>query len=380
MSTTDEKLDWLIHTLYGATLSPSGWDDALSAWQHELGTANAHLMVWNPTQPQQLLYSRTSGMDSAMEADYAAHYGDLDPRRLRVAGLSEGEWLACHQHFDERAVSRSEFYQDYLIPGDCRWLLGTRLTRHQGLDVYFGIHRAPGQQPFSDDDISLAQRLTPHFQQAAQLWLSTQSLRQRAALGARGLDALEYGIIATNRHGHLMHANRQADAMLRTGWPLRLRAGRLRLAVAPPFAQPTLTTALQTCLRTRQPQGVRLGEWGDPDRPLCTLTLLSLGQESLLHALPIAAEVLMLLSHTRHRRQATVAQLMALFSLSPAEARLARDLSSGHTLDMSAEGAGLSINTARTQLQAVFRKTGTHSQAELLRLLGMLPSGRAGRD
>jgi DNA-binding CsgD family transcriptional regulator len=317
-------------------------------------------------------------MDPGLEAAYAAHYGDLDPRRLRVAGLSEGEWLACHQHFDERAVSRSEFYQDYLIPGDCRWLLGTRLTRRQGLDVYFGIHRAPGQQPFGEDDMTMVRRLTPHFQQAAQLWLATQSLRQQAALGEQGLDALEHGVIATNRHGHLMHANRQAEAMLRTGWPLRLRAGRLRLSATPASAQPTLATTLQTCIRTGRPQGMRLGEWGDPERPMCTLTLLSLAQDSLLRALPTSAEVMLLLSHTRHRRQATVAQLMALFGLTPAEARLARDLASGHTLDSSAQSHGLSINTARTQLQAIFRKVGTRSQAELLRLLGMLPSGRAG--
>lgn len=379
MHPADDKFDALIHALYGATLSHSGWDDALTALQHSLDASNAHLMVWDPTQPQPL-YSRARGMDPGMEAAYAAHFGDLDPRRLRVARLSEGEWLACHQHFDERTVSRSEFYQDYLIPGDCRWLLGTRLTRRQGLDVYFGIHRASGQQPFGDDDIAMVQRLTPHFQQAAQLWLATQSLRQQAALGEQGLDALEHGVVATNRQGHLMHANRQAEAMLRNGWPLHLRAGRLRLAAGSTSAQPSLATTLQTCVRTGRPQGMRLGEWGDPEQPLCTLTLLSLAQDKLLRGLPSSAEVLLLLSHTRHRRQASVAQLMALFGLTPAEARLARDLASGHTLDSSAQGHGLSVNTARTQLQAIFRKVGTRSQAELLRLLGMLPSGRAGRD
>lgn len=375
MNTIGKLKDELVHKLYGAVLSPTGWAEAMSALSQILQTVNAHLMLWDATSPT-LLHSAHVGIDQLVQDKYEAHYASIDPRLRHAANLNGGDWFNCAQVFDTRWVNQDEFYQDFLIPAEIRWLLGSRLIHHQGLNVYFGVHRAPGQQPFEEADLAWVRGITPHFQQAVQLWLTTQSLRQQAVLGERGLNALEHGVIMTNQRGLLVHANPQAESMLRAGWPLRLRSGRLHLASNASAPDTSLSTALQVCTRTRQPQWLSLGKWGDLARPLCTITLLSLAEDSVLRAPPVAAEVILLLSHTRHRRQATVTQLMAQFGLTPAEARLACALVKGDGLDTYAQSAGISINTARTQLQATFQKTGTRSQTDLLRLLMMQPSGR----
>jgi DNA-binding CsgD family transcriptional regulator len=64
-----------------------------------------------------------------------------------------------------------------------------------------------------------------------------------------------------------------------------------------------------------------------------------------------------------------VADLERLFGLSPAEARLATRLVDGATPDEAAIGLGISRNTARSQLQAIFMKTGVNRQGDLIRLL-----------
>lgn len=375
MKTQGNQTDILIHQLYGATLSPTGWDEAMSSWTRVLKTVNAHLMVWD-TASSVMLHTAHVGFDQQVQDNYEAHYANIDPRLRHAANLNSGEWFNCADVFDPRWVSRNEFYQDFLIPAESRWLLGSRLLHQQELSVYFGVHRAPDQRSFDEEDLALVREMTPHFQQAAQLWLTTRNLRQKAVLGEQGLNALEHGVITTNRHGLLVHANRQAEAMLRVGWPLRLRTGRLHLPSDLHAPAPSLSAALQACTITRQPQWLRLGEWGDPSRPLCTITLLSLAEAGVLGLAKQAAEVMLLLAHARHRRHATVAQLMALFGLTPAEARLACALVKGDGLDIYAQSAGVSINTARTQLQATFQKTGTRSQTDLLRLLMMQPSGR----
>ena len=61
--------------------------------------------------------------------------------------------------------------------------------------------------------------------------------------------------------------------------------------------------------------------------------------------------------------------LRALFDLSPAEAKLAAALASGRTLKQAADDAKIRISTARSYLDAVFRKTGTHQQSQLVALL-----------
>ena len=57
------------------------------------------------------------------------------------------------------------------------------------------------------------------------------------------------------------------------------------------------------------------------------------------------------------------------FGLTPAEARLAIHLATGASLTEAADMLGVTHNTVRAQLRAIFDKTDTHRQTELIRLL-----------
>ena len=64
--------------------------------------------------------------------------------------------------------------------------------------------------------------------------------------------------------------------------------------------------------------------------------------------------------------------LSSHFKLTPAEARIAYGIACGETLATIAEMSGIALTTAKTHLQAVFVKTGTHRQAELAVLLARM--------
>ena len=64
--------------------------------------------------------------------------------------------------------------------------------------------------------------------------------------------------------------------------------------------------------------------------------------------------------------------LRAVFDLTPAEARLAQGITRGDTLEEVATSLGIKMPTARTQLAAVFAKTGTRRQAKLVAILTRL--------
>jgi DNA-binding CsgD family transcriptional regulator len=77
------------------------------------------------------------------------------------------------------------------------------------------------------------------------------------------------------------------------------------------------------------------------------------------------------------------------FGLTPAQARLVVHLVAGHSLRCSAEALGISYQTARGHLRAVFEKTGTHRQAELVLTVFQamtdpnapaVPAGTAGQE
>jgi DNA-binding CsgD family transcriptional regulator len=86
-----------------------------------------------------------------------------------------------------------------------------------------------------------------------------------------------------------------------------------------------------------------------------------------------AADVLCLIAPLDGRRIATAQQLIDFFGLSRAEARLARAICHGDSVENYARDHGLRLPTVRTQLSSVFNKTGTDRQAELVRLVAGIP-------
>jgi len=77
--------------------------------------------------------------------------------------------------------------------------------------------------------------------------------------------------------------------------------------------------------------------------------------------------------------------LCTLYGLTPAESRLAARLAEGEKLEDVASLFGIRLGTARNQLKAVFAKTDTHRQSELVARLLASPArlgggGKTGRD
>jgi DNA-binding CsgD family transcriptional regulator len=68
--------------------------------------------------------------------------------------------------------------------------------------------------------------------------------------------------------------------------------------------------------------------------------------------------------------------VMSLFDLTPAEARVARGLATGKTVDDLADDNGVSPNTVRAQVRGVLEKTGCQRQTDVVALLGGLTAVR----
>jgi DNA-binding CsgD family transcriptional regulator len=79
--------------------------------------------------------------------------------------------------------------------------------------------------------------------------------------------------------------------------------------------------------------------------------------------------VAVFISDPGQRGEPSEQTLSQLFGLTRAEAALATQLSRGLQLQDAADALNISPHTARTQLKAIFAKTGVSRQAELVRLL-----------
>ena len=86
----------------------------------------------------------------------------------------------------------------------------------------------------------------------------------------------------------------------------------------------------------------------------------------------LGARALLVLTDLCRKSPPQADVLAQTFGLSPAEARLASLMATGISPERVAEELGISRETVRNQLKAVFAKTDTHRQGELVALLSRL--------
>ncbi len=366
--------DRLVGLIYEIPLAPERLPAVLEHLTRWLDGDTCHLVGWNGTTREPLL-SVSVGLDDDVGPNYAAYYADIDPRRqLALDRHAPGQLLACHEHFDARFVSRSEFFQDYLLPVGLHYMVGTTLLADASHLVQIAFHRYVGHGYFSARELQWSERLIPHLQRAFALLMRADALQQTAALAGAGLDASPLAVIAVDRCNRPVFCNRQAEALLRDGAVLGLRNGILQAAT--PAQHAALAAALEATARRGKSGNLVLSTPpGSARQARYSLTTVRVPQPER-HALPSVASVLCLIAPLGARRLPTAGQLMQLFGLSPAESRLLRALAQGTVLEDYARDCDLRLSTVKTQLQSLFAKTGTRRQTDLIRSVVDIPAVR----
>ena len=235
------------------------------------------------------------------------------------------------------------------------------------LEYYVGLLRAPRHGRFDDVEVHGLQSLLPHLQGSAQLFHRTARLREVAALGTEAFNLLDYGVLTLDRKGRVLFANQHALALLRAGDALVLREQRLR---AVRHDDQRRLEAARTLVAARgHPRALRLRRQQDARSGELYVTLARLPVVTATLPVTESAEVLVLVHDVRLKRTLSAPQLMQLFQLSVAEARVVEDLARGLTLEDIAAAHGVRISTTRTQLRGALRKTGCARQQDLVRLV-----------
>ena len=370
MNDEEANYDRLVGLLYEVSLDQGRWDEPLIELAKWIGSSGFHFLGWDKERNVSP-FATISESWTPFFIGYHTHYGMIDPHIHAGFNNAAGTWLVSHQCFDQHFVDRNEFYQDYLIPGGERYLMGSSLIRTNELDVVLAFGRSLGVDPFSDEDIARVRRITPHLQRAVKLHMQTTDLRQSIAAGERGLDAMRIGVLALDGTSQIVYANTIAEALLRTGSCLKTSFGKLNAAR---FANnQRLHTAVQNVTCSGIPHTLQAVSVRDGDSDVCHLTIIPLTPNSSISLSLSKAKVLVLVRSMKNKSGPNVQQLMQLFGLTQAEGRLSEALATGLDLEQYALMANVGMPTVRTQLSAVFRKTGTNRQSALVQLLARMP-------
>lgn len=180
------------------------------------------------------------------------------------------------------------------------------------------------------------------------------------------LDWLEQAVLLVTGSAVITHANRAAVRLLSGGGLTRDAGGAIACHL------PGETCRLRRLIRQAATAAhQRLGvlfvvHRRCPERPLSVLVAPLAGDRPREPGAPAAA---LLVGDPERPAAPPEAHLRELYSLTAAEARVAVAVLDAGSLQEIAGRLGVSANCIRIHLQHVFDKTGTHRQAELVRLL-----------
>lgn len=346
----------LLDRIYEAASAPEYWPGVLEAIAAVAGAQAGALVAYRGREP----VGHTS---SSLYRDGYDHYfrdgiDIVNVRPLRHFERQYPGFLSDLEIQSPEELAADEIYNRFLHPHGLRWTAGTTIMTPTNDILVIDVARAHGQPPFERAALDALDAYRPHIARAS---LLSARLGLRAAsdmtdaMQLLGLPAIALG--ATGRVVAMNGLAEDLDGRVMTG-------GFDRIGLAHSAADGLLSGALADA-RSGAVRSIPLPPSdGQPALIVHLLPIRGVG-----HDVFSMAKSLLLVTDVTAPEAPTQELLAGLFDLTPAEARVARALASGMPLDRVATEFGVSVQTVRNQLGAVFHKTGTSRQVELLRLI-----------
>ncbi len=286
-------------------------------------------------------------------------------RFRRLVELRHGGFLTDQEGYrDEAEMGADPLYQDVLWPIGLGWAVATAVPLPTGETMVLTFERDRQRGPVERAVVEQLDILRPHLARSA--LISTRLRLQRAQAMSETLASLGIPALVFDMMGRTMAANRLIEGL---DGVLRWHS-RDRFALSDPTANAILRQAVAT-----------LGAAGDDDGRVRSFAVRGKepGAAMVAHVVPVretARDIfvrstgVLVLTPVTAANVPSVELVQSLFDLTPAEARIARRLSAGDTVEDIAASTGLSAATVRNQVRGVLTKTGCHRQAEVVALLG----------
>ncbi|HEY4250548.1 MAG TPA: helix-turn-helix transcriptional regulator [Roseomonas sp.] len=354
-----------IEKLHAAALDPTLWPLALTGVSDAVGAKGAMVHAMAPDPRDSVLH--VGRLDPDCDRLYMERY-QVNPMSTLLMRRRPGEILPA-MSLCRTTLHRTAFHADILAPQGIQEV--TNLLYGDWADVLTGGY---GFCLDAKGAATTAANLAAIRQAAPQLILALDLARHFAGTVRRNwstlLDTMDAAALLADADGRLILANRDAEALLRRGDWLRLRAGRLqtaRTAGQAKFAAAIRATALGPAAQRKGRLSIEAADHAPPciailgAAPAIPVTEIGL---------PRPAALLILRDPSPGIDPGL---LRSLFGLTGTEARIAAHVAAGLPLRTVSEREGIAHSTARTHLQAIFGKVGVHSQSALASLLARLP-------
>jgi DNA-binding CsgD family transcriptional regulator len=369
---SEGSFDAIVQGFYEAALDAARWNDVIAATTRGFGAIGSSLITpFAAGLGFEPLWATDA--DAEFIAAYASRYAHTDVLHGPILKRIPSPWSTyCWEDLVARPVMDAwEGYRDLLYPRGVRQGIGLLANSED--------HRA-GQlmiycPSWSDDEVALTKRtleqLEPHFARALKVHWYLAAARQQTDAARMTLDMFQTGVVWLAENGEILYRNGEMDRILHAGAGIASGDGALR------FAEPGAVAHLRSAITDAQAgrESAFLIERA-AGAPALRLRVVPLPTHALALRLPKAVAIAFI-SDSEAPADGNAEAAAQLYSLSPAETRLLKELMAGRTVQEAAGRLDIAGGTARSQLKSVMAKCGVNRQADLIRLVFTLP--RIGR-
>lgn len=379
----EDSLLNLVGAIHAAAADPDpmAWRDALARIGDAFGGVG--VMVVDHRMPDTFIEIADAHLPPQIGGYIVANYGarDSNPVASAVPRLPLGVPLHTEMLMGRDEYERQGLYQDVLRPLGYRDFLFALLRRDSARFISMSLTRPMSFGPLGGAEELLLARLLPHIASAAFLHGRVAHLLAAAEAPRRALDLLDRAVILVDAAGRIAYANPAAARLLARRDGLAVdRAGALV------GARPEETGRLRQLIAAAAASGAGRGLNGGSALPLprpsgrpYVVQVLPLAPDADLGGVPhlaVRPAAALVVSDPDARPTPSARLLQQAYDLTPAEAELAARLVAGASLPQAATALGVGINTAKTQLKAIFAKLEVDRQAALVqRILSEVGGG-----
>ncbi|MGJ7527575.1 helix-turn-helix transcriptional regulator [Variovorax sp. GB1P17] len=384
MTTSDTPLsshavERVISNIYAAVAGRLPWQQPLDELAVLLGLWAAQIIGIDKHNGG-LIFTEEGGPGRSSAAlDYLRFFHTSNPRIAPTLATPMGDWMHCHEHFDEAYVEQSAFYQEFLIPHGGRYLSATKLIEGDDFIFLFGVLRGRGGRPIGPEDIPLLQQIKHHLTEAFRDFSYLRETFVELGMARQLLARFDYPMLVVDQACGIWHRNESAERLMKGSDVVFESAGVLA------FRDDRASTALTLAIRNlglfegakAATVAARRSVAVIPRRagvPLLALVSALRPSESM-QMFGSAPRVLVILHDPATAHPTFDPQIISeCYDLTPAEARVSIQVAEGASAKEIASRTGVALSTIRTHIQRAMLKLGVTRQSDLIRAFVAIPA------
>lgn len=294
---------------------------------------------------------------------------DDDPRLNKMLVAPMQGWMHCFQHFTEDEILQTQVYQQVLKPLNLRFCSAIQILYDHKVCIILSFLTSPERGALSCSELQPIYELLPILQQKIQQYRHHFEYSTMTLLGSQLIQKMNQPIAIINLNGDILELNTETKQLLENSKLIQIK--QRRFAFNESSQQQFELNLIELERLHKRHHDLSYAERSKimmiDDHLFLTLDLLS--PEKTHKIFGLRPVLLATFSGLKHKPKYQREICTQLFMFTPVEHKICEQLLEGKTTKEIALSHDIQADTVKKHLQAIFKKTKTHRQSELIQLL-----------